>query len=115
VFWLRFFQPVPFETELGCVDVAKQNLDAVGLAASACRAAPDAELDSQAFATFGATGVDDSATATGFHANQKAMGTGATDFGRLVGAFHCGFLKDIAPEDNQVNHALSQTFRPAAR
>jgi hypothetical protein len=45
-------------------------------------------LDSQALAALGAACVDDSATAAGLHANQKAMGTGAADFGRLVCAFH---------------------------
>jgi hypothetical protein len=45
-------------------------------------------LDSQTLATFGATRIDHSATATGFHANQEAVGTGATCLGGLVGAFH---------------------------
>ena len=49
---------------------------------------PDTGLDSQALAAFGATGVDDSATAAGFHANQKAVGTGTAGLGRLVCAFH---------------------------
>jgi hypothetical protein len=45
-------------------------------------------LDSQTLAAFGAACVDHSAAATGFHANQKAVGTGATCLRRLVGAFH---------------------------
>ena len=45
-------------------------------------------LDSQTLAAFGAACIDHSATATGFHANQKAVGTGATCLGWLVGAFH---------------------------
>jgi hypothetical protein len=45
-------------------------------------------LDSQTLAAFGTTCIDHSATATGFHANQKAVGTGATCLGWLVGAFH---------------------------
>ena len=45
-------------------------------------------LDSQTLAAFGATCIDHSATATGFHANQKAVCTGATCLGWLVGAFH---------------------------
>jgi hypothetical protein len=48
----------------------------------------DKALDSQTLAAFGAACVDHSAAATGFHANQKAVGTGATCFGWLVGAFH---------------------------
>jgi hypothetical protein len=45
-------------------------------------------LDSQTLAAFGAACVDHSATATGFHADQKAVGTGATCLRWLVGAFH---------------------------
>jgi hypothetical protein len=50
------------------------------------------KLDSQALAAFGAACVDHGTAATGLHANQKTMGTGATDFGRLVSAFHLEFL-----------------------
>jgi hypothetical protein len=49
-------------------------------------------LDSQALAAFGAACVDYGTAAAGFHANQKTVGTGATDFGRLVSAFHLEFL-----------------------
>jgi hypothetical protein len=59
------------------------------------RAGPDdsgkslaAGSDGQTLATLGATGVDHSATTTGLHANEKAVGTGAFDLGRLVSAFH---------------------------
>jgi len=45
-------------------------------------------LNSQAFATFGATGIDNSASSAGFHTHQKAMGASATCFRRLVCAFH---------------------------
>jgi hypothetical protein len=45
-------------------------------------------LDSQALAALGTARVDHGAAATGLHANQKTMGTGAADFGRLVSAFH---------------------------
>ncbi|MDB5779360.1 MAG: hypothetical protein JWP79_2750 [Polaromonas sp.] len=45
-------------------------------------------LDSQAFAAFGTSGRNDGAAATGFHACQETVGTGALDFGRLVCAFH---------------------------
>jgi len=50
------------------------------------------ELDSQAFAAFGTARVDDGTAATGFHANQKAVGTGAANFRGLVRAFHFEFL-----------------------
>jgi len=49
-------------------------------------------LDRQALTAFGAASVDHGTATTGFHANQKAVGTGATDFGRLVSAFHLEFL-----------------------
>jgi hypothetical protein len=37
-------------------------------------------LDSEAFATLGTACVDHGTTTTGFHANQKAVGTGAASF-----------------------------------
>src|SRR3990167_3084919 len=49
--------------------------------------------DSQTLAALGATGVDHSTATTGLHANEKAVGAGAFDFGRLVGAFHDGSVK----------------------
>jgi hypothetical protein len=45
-------------------------------------------LYSQTLAAFGAACINYSATTTGFHAYQKAMGTGAAGFRRLVSAFH---------------------------
>jgi hypothetical protein len=42
--------------------------------------ARSSRLDSQALAAFGAACIDHGAATTGFHANQKPMGTGATDF-----------------------------------
>ena len=45
-------------------------------------------LNSQAFATLGATGIDNSASSAGFHTHQKAMGASATCFRWLVCAFH---------------------------
>ena len=45
-------------------------------------------LDSQTLAAFGAACIDHGAATTGLHANQKAVGTGATCLGWLVGAFH---------------------------
>jgi hypothetical protein len=44
--------------------------------------------DSQAFAAFGAAGVDDGTATTGFHADQKAVGTRTACFRGLVCAFH---------------------------
>jgi hypothetical protein len=52
-------------------------------------------LDSQALAALGTARVDHSAAATGLHADQKAMGTGAADFGRLVCAFHFESLLNL--------------------
>ena len=49
-------------------------------------------LDSQALAAFGAASIDHGTAAASLHANQEAVGTGATDFGRLVSAFHLEFL-----------------------
>jgi hypothetical protein len=37
-------------------------------------------LDGEAFAALGAACVDHGTTTTGFHANQKAVGTGAAGF-----------------------------------
>ena len=56
--------------------------------ASGHRQTAEKALDSQTLAAFGAACIDHSAAATGFHANQKAVGTGATCLGWLVGAFH---------------------------
>jgi hypothetical protein len=48
----------------------------------------DATSNGQTFTAFGATRIDDSTAATGFHANQKTMGTGTACFRGLVSAFH---------------------------
>ncbi len=50
-------------------------------------------LDCQTLAAFGAASVDDGAAATGLHANQKTMGTGAASLGRLISAFHDALLR----------------------
>jgi len=68
--------------------------------------ASSGQSDSQALATFGATRIDDSAAATGFHADQKTVGTGATDLGRLVSASHDGILS--ASETLAPLHACSR-------
>src|ERR1700751_1347971 len=46
------------------------------------------ESDGETLATLGATGSDDAAAATGLHADEEAVRTGATDFGGLVGTLH---------------------------
>src|SRR5258706_16345858 len=51
---------------------------------------PAPRSDGQALAALGAACVDDGAATAGLHANEKAVGTGAADFGCLVGAFHDG-------------------------
>ena len=69
------------------------------------------KLDSQTLAALGTARVDHSAATTGFHANQKAMGTGTAGFGGLVGALHEKFsllLKGIY----QGNPSLSQKSKP---
>ena len=45
-------------------------------------------LDSQTLAALGTARVDHGTAATGLHANQETVGTGAANFGRLVSAFH---------------------------
>jgi hypothetical protein len=56
------------------------------------------KLDGQTLTTFGTTCIDHSAATACFHADQKAMGTGATSFRRLVSAFH-DFSKKLSPEE----------------
>src|ERR1700750_327963 len=46
------------------------------------------EPDGETLATLGATRSDDAAAATGLHADEEAVRTGATDFGGLVGTLH---------------------------
>jgi hypothetical protein len=48
----------------------------------------DQKLNGQTLATFGTACIDHCAAAACFHADQKAMGTGAASFRRLVSAFH---------------------------
>src|SRR5690554_305552 len=74
-----------------------------------------ARLDGQAFAPLGTTRVNDGATATGLHANAKAVGALATGDGRLESAFHDGsekrkeqeFLK--SPPFHQISVGSSNT------
>ena len=49
------------------------------------------QLDSQTLAALGAACVDHGAATASLHADQETMGTCATDFGRLVSAFHVNF------------------------
>ena len=56
-------------------------------------------LDGQALAALGAASVDHGTAATGFHANEKTVCTGAANFGGLVSAFHDGSSEsDKEPE-----------------
>ena len=68
-------------------------------------------LDSQTLAAFGAACIDHSAATTGFHANQKAVGTGATCFGRLVGAFHNSSLKPKAMNQRWAKPKIIANFQ----
>lgn len=47
-----------------------------------------ASLDSQTFAALGTARIYNGAAAPGLHADQKAVGARAANFGRLVCAFH---------------------------
>jgi hypothetical protein len=77
-------------------------------------------LDSQTLAALGATSIDDGAATTGLHADQKAMGAGATGFGGLISAFHDSsslalrFSGRATRPTTWRNRRLSQTFRAAA-
>lgn len=46
------------------------------------------QSNSQTLAALGTACVDDGAAAARFHAHEKAVRTGAADFGRLVSTFH---------------------------
>jgi hypothetical protein len=59
--------------------------------------------DRQALAALGTPCIDNGAAATGFHTNQKAVGAGATDFGRLVSAFHDDNPKGLGKGPNTLN------------
>jgi hypothetical protein len=63
-------------------------------------------LDSQAFTAFGATCIDHGTAAACFHADQKAVGTRAACFRRLVSAFHLYLCL------NRENRRLSLIFKP---
>jgi hypothetical protein len=66
-----------------------------------CRAKHSADparaLQTDALAAFGTACTDDGSAAAALHANQKAMGAGATGFRRLVRAFH-DVSKKLSPE-----------------
>lgn len=65
----------------------------------------NAALYSQTLATLGAAGFDDSAAATGFHANEKAVCTLAAGNGRLESAFH-GAMPLVVPAGRVVSGLL---------
>jgi len=50
--------------------------------------APQCRSDRQPLAPLGAARIDDRAAASRLHANEKAMGASASDFGSLIGSFH---------------------------
>lgn len=62
-------------------------------------------LDCQTFAALCAARCNNGAAATGFHTRQKTVGTGAFDFGRLIGTFHggSGCLLGVIPDEDQDN------------
>jgi hypothetical protein len=72
-------------------------------------------LDGQTLAAFGTARIDHSAATAGFHANQKAMGTRAADFGGLICAFHLKFLRGLkeVKEDLGANMALIHCCFPS--
>jgi hypothetical protein len=72
-------------------------------------------LDSQTLAAFGATRIDHSATATGLHANQKAVGTGATCLGWLVGAFHNSSFVPNAMNQRWTKPKIIANFRALSK
>jgi hypothetical protein len=79
----------------------------------------------ESFAAFGSAGVDDCASAAGFHAHQKSMGTGSACFRGLVCAFHdknlwfegkpciisvfTWFLKEFLFESANLSNKLTET------
>src|SRR6476619_5356967 len=88
----------PASTAWNCARVLSRCMEADRKAPSGCdgdcdRTANGAgvPLDGEALAALGAACVDDGTAATGLHADEEAVGTGAADFGCLVSAFHDGF------------------------
>ena len=74
-----------------------------------CALSGQPELNGQTLAALGATSVDHSTAAAGFHANQKAVRAGAFDLGGLVSAFHFGNPKGLSdgPPPVEVSGPLS--------
>jgi hypothetical protein len=68
--------------------------------------------DSQALAALGATGIDHCTTATGLHANQKAVGAGAANLGGLVSAFHFENPKGLDEDQPAINWGESLSCLP---
>lgn len=73
--------------------------------AGARNVAGNAALDSQTLATFSAASVDNSAAATSFHANEKAVCALAACNGRLESAFH-GAMPLVVPAGRVVSGFL---------
>ena len=72
-------------------------------------------LDSQTLAAFGAARIDHSTATTGFHANQKAMGTGAACLGGLVGAFHISSFVPNAEDRLWAKPKIIANFRTPSK
>ena len=58
-------------------------------------AAKPRNSDCQPLATLGAARIDDGTAATGLHAHEKPVGTGAADLRGLVGALHGGLRRGL--------------------
>lgn len=65
------------------------------------------QLHREALAALGATCVDNSATATGFHANEETVRACAANFGRLIRAFHVEFLTDSVCDSKSLRGILN--------
>jgi hypothetical protein len=72
-------------------------------------------LDSQTLAAFGAACVDHGTATTGFHANQKAVCTGATCLGGLVGAFHNSSFVPNAMNQRWAKPKIIANFRSVGK
>lgn len=96
-FWPAQYLPVQPGTGRGCAVLALSG-----------RCLGRRRSDGQALAAFGAACVDDSAAATGFHANQESVGACTADFRRLVSAFHGQCPSDKHPHCLGESLTLSQ-------
>ena len=96
-FWPAQYLPVQPGTGRGCAVLALSG-----------RCLGRRRSDGQALAALGAACVDDSAAATGFHANQESVGACTADFRRLVSAFHDQYPSNKYPHYLGESLTLSQ-------